>query len=183
MTEELLKQADEEVAVLLEASEAFDMLNIEPKTGKRLAKLIKTLADELREREWQPIKKVYQTKFNQVGNCFPACLATLLGVPIAEIPDVQFDATDWHNNIDIYLQEKHGLALLFISAGNPKGFYICSGTTKRSPDINHAMIYEDGKLWHDPMKGASRKESEIVRFLDICVLVKTFSFQQPKEQE
>jgi len=58
MTEELLKQADEEVAVLLEASEAFDMLNIEPKTGKRLAKLIKTLADELREREWQDISSM-----------------------------------------------------------------------------------------------------------------------------
>jgi len=49
MTEELLKQADDEVAVLLDASEAFDMLNIEPKTGKRLAELIKALADELRE--------------------------------------------------------------------------------------------------------------------------------------
>jgi hypothetical protein len=67
MTEELLKQADEEVAVLLDASEAFDMLNIEPKTGKRLAELIKALADELRCREWQPaIKKTKKIRTNHV---------------------------------------------------------------------------------------------------------------------
>ena len=58
MTEELLKQADDEVAVLLDASEAFDMLNIEPKTGKRLAELIKALADELRCREWRDIETI-----------------------------------------------------------------------------------------------------------------------------
>ena len=52
---ELLKQADEEAGILQIAAESCDVLNIEPQTGKRLASLIKALADEVRGEKWQPI--------------------------------------------------------------------------------------------------------------------------------
>lgn len=29
-------------------------------------------------------------------------------------------------------------------------FYIVGGQSPRNPDVNHACIYQNGKLWHDP---------------------------------
>jgi hypothetical protein len=42
------------------------------------------------------MKKVYQTKFgNKSGNCFPACVASILEIPLESIPNVCVLGEDW----------------------------------------------------------------------------------------
>ena len=100
-------------------------------------------------------KKVYQTKFGKTGNCLHACLATLLGLSIADLPDV--DTYDWQIRLDLlqnYLIEHHELYILTsttteeISKLTYGSIIIVCGETSRG--LMHAVLYQDGKLYHDP---------------------------------
>ena len=100
------------------------------------------------------MKPVPQTKLHnppeQNGNCLAAALASLLELDISEVPEFEdmegdswwFKLIDWLHSIGFHLvvwdQEIHY-----------PGFYIVGGTSPRG-DFLHSVIYENGKLVHDP---------------------------------
>src|SRR5574341_904417 len=101
-------------------------------------------------------RKVDQTEFGPHGNCQSACLATLLGLSIAEVPN--FNAIEGDNNAKWQAQREWlaargwGTITIVPWQGLPwppdRGYYIAGGATPRGS--RHAVIYKDGKLWHVP---------------------------------
>jgi hypothetical protein len=100
--------------------------------------------------------RVDQDQFGLRGNCQSACLATLLGIPLSEVPNwaamegndqLKFDAMrSWLRAIgwDLMTVERGGM-----DAWPPRfGAFIAGGKSARG--IDHAVIYRDGELWHDP---------------------------------
>jgi len=108
------------------------------------------------------MKKVYQTKFGTKGNCLHACIATILNVDLKEIPDIDGDIDEWEKRLELlqaYLIHKHGLFLLTSTVNDVESFtrnvygsiVIVCGESSR--DLKHAVLYKNGKLFHDPYPG------------------------------
>lgn len=113
-------------------------------------------------------KPVFQTRFSskdglEHGNCFTACVASLLGLSIPETPDLnapELQDGSWiHPFLDI-LQE-HGLTFVGTATESRHGplrdykgldgLVIVNGPSPRTWVKNgHAVIYKHGKLFHDP---------------------------------
>lgn len=87
------------------------------------------------------------------ANCFQACLASYFSVPIESIPVVGND-DQWANEIKVWAEDMN-LGFMVFNVPNEdyflsvhRGYSICSGLSTRG--ILHAVIYRDGRLWHDP---------------------------------
>lgn len=101
------------------------------------------------------MKPVMQTKFGMPeGNCFAACLASLLELPIEEIPE--FSEKRWFTEATNWLFSR-GLAIVHIDLleqGMPfhicpaNVYYIASGKSPRG--IEHSVIYQGNRFVHDP---------------------------------
>ena len=116
------------------------------------------------------MRKVYQTHTactdDDPGNCWAACIATMLGLAIEDVPDSFRWETDAHEGWEHYAEflKGYGFAPVAITLGESiKKFMggtkypfstIVHGRSPRS-DCNHGVIYRRGRLWHDPMPGGS----------------------------
>lgn len=88
------------------------------------------------------------------GNCFPACLASILEIGIDEIPNEQGD--DWHSRYEDFLRPM-GLGMVSLAAmdgqGNlwkPKGYSILAAVSPRFAPHLHAVVCYDGEVVFDP---------------------------------
>lgn len=88
------------------------------------------------------------------GNCFDACLASLLEIPLWMVPPFHqmYGRRDRAARISDWLEIIFGLD---VERTNPMEsalpeFYIVSGESPRNAKTNHAVIYRDGVLAHDP---------------------------------
>lgn len=100
---------------------------------------------------------VDQTKFGKgEGNCYQACLASILHLSIDEIP--QFDEAEerggyWLTAANRWANER-GLHIIvvreidWVSWSRYPGYYICGGPAERG--LGHACVYHKGELAHDP---------------------------------
>ncbi len=93
---------------------------------------------------------VTQTKFPQRGNCFRACLATLLNINIDFMPPFE----EQSDNVWIPAKQwllHRGLTLCnYHSSFPPKGYSIAVGQSPRNPNIQHAVIALNGVQYFDP---------------------------------
>lgn len=98
-----------------------------------------------------------QTKFgSKEGNCFAACLASLLEISIEEIPDFFNTEKYWSIICNEYLKTK-GLCFIDIGFQNSdiqywvlnSGFSILTGRSSRH-DCLHSVVAYQGKIIHDP---------------------------------
>lgn len=101
----------------------------------------------------RPVRKINQTAFGKNGNCLSACIAMLTGKEIAEIPNWSHLGGAGSREAFRDWAKANGFVLLSLVQYQhvpwpPQGFYIASGMSPRG--IYHAVIYKDGKLWHDP---------------------------------
>lgn len=102
------------------------------------------------------MEKVYQTDFGPDGNCMSACLATLFGLPISAVPNFYrvagHEPEKWWDAISDWLKPRgYGLLIATVSSEYLElldGALIVGGTSPRG--VQHAVIYVDGALWHDP---------------------------------
>ena len=108
------------------------------------------------------MKPVDQTTWGDDGNCWAACLASLLECSIEEIPDFSpaacrkrgSGAVPWWAFCDGWLRNEHNLALLMILGPNEQSLvmrsahHIVSGMGPRG--IPHSVIALDGDIVHDP---------------------------------
>lgn len=100
---------------------------------------------------------VFQTMFQPQGNCWEACLASLLEVPVSEVPDGRQEGgtrSNW-TQIQMWLFERFGQVLMMLPlhlAGSvavaPEGYYILSG--RALTGIPHAVVARAGMIVHDP---------------------------------
>lgn len=100
------------------------------------------------------MKKVYQTKFGKEGNCFVACLASILELNIEDIPDFR-DVDKWYFDYKRWLLKKFDLDLLALEGWGkrtigfaPKVYAVVSGLSPRG--FQHSTIYFGNEMVHDP---------------------------------
>lgn len=81
------------------------------------------------------------------GNCFSACIASILEIPLAEVPrfmNVSAALMRW-------LAERGLSATLYYSDEFvPPGYSIAAGPSKRFAGRMHACVAFDGVVVHDP---------------------------------
>jgi len=99
---------------------------------------------------------VFQTRFGKPhGNCHAACLASILHVPLDEVPTGLFERKDWQDVINAYLRPMNlGLVVFDYTEGEtwwipPGVFHVLSGPSPRG-DFWHSVVGRDGVLVHDP---------------------------------
>jgi hypothetical protein len=87
------------------------------------------------------------------GDCFAACLASLLDLPLWMVPpfDQMFGRSDWRGRIDEWLLRMFDLTMLRTEGHQhlllPE-FYIANGPAARG--VHHSTIYREGEMVHDP---------------------------------
>jgi hypothetical protein len=93
---------------------------------------------------------VTQTKFPQRGNCFRACLATLLNINIDFMPPFE------EQSDNVWIPAKQWLLMQGLTICNyhsefpPNGYSIAVGQSPRNPNIHHAVVALNGKQYFDP---------------------------------
>lgn len=113
------------------------------------------------------MKPVNQTLFgNGTGNCFAACVASILELPIEEVPNFCVDypePQDWYAVFRAWCTERGVIAMPVVCAASPEeaapsifGWiadefpslpYVVTGETEGGP---HCVVHQAGKPIHDP---------------------------------
>jgi hypothetical protein len=100
------------------------------------------------------VKKVDQTIFGTgKGNCFAACVASILELPIEEVPNFCDAPGNWLVPFKAWLAERGLFAIIVEHAtcvDSARHFIACGdyeGPTGNGP---HAVVYENAKLSHNP---------------------------------
>ena len=103
------------------------------------------------------MKPVMQTDFSiTTGNCFAACVASILELDIDEVPNFcgLYDAESWEAFFDEWLCER-GLYSVPVSFENDDvpewDFYWIVGGYMEGSRIKHSVVWRDDALAHDPI--------------------------------
>lgn len=120
------------------------------------------------------MKPVDQTTFGcPGGNCFSACVASLLEIPVEEVPYFMGDAApdeevDWFTPFLAWLRPR-GLWAIPVPLGNgwkPEGLCILSGKSPRGKFM-HSVVAHGLDVVFDPHPSRAGVESKV----DVVVLV------------
>lgn len=128
-----------------------------------------------RYEEWCVVWPVTQSKFGspaapeeEQGDCFGACLASLIHVTLDKVP--YMTVSTWQRVSHRFLAEHHfrmlDLPRDYAKHLGRETYYIVNGKSPRG-DFLHAVIYRDGQLAHDPHPSGLGVEN----ISDITVLV------------
>lgn len=96
---------------------------------------------------------VDQTKFHTEttrGNCFAAAIASLLDLPLGDIPAFEEAGAEWHEPFLAWCHERRLEPVFLASMEPPKGYSIVSGLSPRGNNVMHSAIALDGTLVFDP---------------------------------
>ena len=108
--------------------------------------------------------RVKQTILGAKGNCFAACVASILELPIEDVPNLgndsdNFNWSDWMRLWNEWLESRnlclsviHYYEWEGVSSTKPKGYSILSAKSPRlkEQELNHAVVCFDGKIVFDP---------------------------------
>ena len=103
------------------------------------------------------MKPIDQTIFGfKKGNCFQACVASIFEREINDVPEFMGDGVDsFYDNLRKW-EGVTGLKFINITVGDEdidiikNCFVIAAGPSPRDKKKNHACIYYNGKMVHDP---------------------------------
>ena len=107
-----------------------------------------------------------QTKFGKQGNCFAACVSSLLGLPIEEVPNVEtlFDIEEyqtfqdempplWAYVMDVFIRSRGYIwrEATEDEINNPPldKVFLCIGRSLNG-ETTHAVLYKNNELFFDP---------------------------------
>lgn len=123
------------------------------------------------------MKPTDQTVFGYPnGNCFAACVASILEIPIEETPSIEgkhFEPT-W----DAWFNER-GLTMVDVPAGDGayiQGFFIATGKsprgglTKSGRPVLHSVVAQNMTLVHDPHPEKRFLDGPPTEYTVICAL-------------
>jgi hypothetical protein len=95
--------------------------------------------------------KVDQTRFYAAGvsrgNCQQAAVASILGLPLEEVPNFA-EAESFWSSFHAFLKERGYIVVELPGNRVPECYYLAYGPAARG--ARHACIYRAGKLVHDP---------------------------------
>lgn len=102
-------------------------------------------------------RKAYQIKDN---DCFSACVASILEVPVEEVPNLHEVGQE---GLLAYLNAWGYTLITVYQEGNPhdwnlfldsvkSGYYI--GSIYKDDGKYHAVVFHNGEIWHDPDRNA-----------------------------
>ena len=107
------------------------------------------------------MKPVYQTKFKGIdapigerGNCWQAAVASILELPLEEVPDIQAYDDDmvWFDEFREWLNQ-YGLSAIGFTPGgiDIQGYHLieCKSTTLKNGEL-HVVVGLNEKVVHDP---------------------------------
>jgi len=88
------------------------------------------------------------------GNCFSACIASILEVPLKNIPNFHTESPrDFDKNVAEWCKSQDFI-LLDITMEDPSlinsCYVIANGTSPRNKDFLHSVVWFDGEIVHDP---------------------------------
>lgn len=105
------------------------------------------------------MKPVDQTKFGRgEGNCFAACIASILEVPLEALPNINgYSDDEWWTKTQRWVEENSDYSYIEVNItsleeANPifgSSYWIATGKSPRG-DFRHAVVYLRGKMVHDP---------------------------------
>ena len=92
------------------------------------------------------------------GNCYAACLASMLDLPLWMVPPFEdmFASHAWHNRTTDWLARMFNLQMVQLEGHQVDAlpeFYIATGPSQRG--VHHSTIYRSGDLMHDPHPSGS----------------------------
>lgn len=94
--------------------------------------------------------KVFQTKKGIGGNCFQACVASMLDVPLWAIPDLANMHEDgWWKKSQEWFRDIGIDAVVY--AGRSDDVPLCIASYERDNGRFHAVVVQNNKIVHDPM--------------------------------
>lgn len=98
------------------------------------------------------MKPVFQDKFGYgKGNCLAACIASILEVPLSDIPEPKISLNNWWLLNTWLFDQGYVLAWVRgtgeINVDSP-GYYIANGMSPRG--LRHSVIWSKDGLIHDP---------------------------------
>jgi hypothetical protein len=131
----------------------------------------------------KPIGITWWESETQTGNHFDACLASLLELPLAQIPQFSLIGVRWCVQLHEFLWEQgyifkgswtiqdegsaFGWLLLDLYSPGVNGCFICSGALEEeTPPIGKTVIYKKGQMIHDP----SPSQIGLSRVVDALVI-------------
>jgi hypothetical protein len=107
------------------------------------------------------VKPVMQTVFGEDGNCMQACIASLLGLPLEEVP--QFPIHGQFFAVERYLKQFDirpvGYPVEKMKLRPYNVYYISTGLSERG--LRHAVVCKDGLMIHDPHPDGTGVEPDI----------------------
>lgn len=97
---------------------------------------------------------VYQNKIGSNGSCFASCIASILELPIKDVPNFVEFGKDWMLELWKFLEPK-GLTYTSVNFKQheaperiPSGYHIISGYAPRG--YRHSVVGFRGQCVHDP---------------------------------
>jgi len=99
------------------------------------------------------MRKVMQTKLGEKkGNCFDACIASILEIDIEKIPPNMMNG-NWHVKYQNWFRTI-GLQMINMRITNatllPDVHYIVSGPSPRHRNCYHSVVGKNAQIVHDP---------------------------------
>jgi hypothetical protein len=99
------------------------------------------------------LKPIDQTVFGEKGDCFEACLASILEIPLEVIP--VFKESDWFKRVNEWLVTR-GLFYIEVRFDEEAinlmkkfmGYHLMCGVAERG--LHHAVVGFKGDVVHDP---------------------------------
>lgn len=93
-----------------------------------------------------------------IGDCWRACIATVLGVPAEDVPHFEKQAHHHEDQNSVWLTarwlEKRGMSLAQVTDAmlwtSENFLCIASGTSPRDPDVRHCVVHDGVDVVHDP---------------------------------
>lgn len=114
------------------------------------------------------MKPVDQEHFRHVGaeqwgDCMRATLASLLELPLADVPhfaqEAKGEPSDYYEAIQDWLCARGFLMVMAMGSGQGKFFapgcdhdvyHLISGLSPRGNDLHHSVVGKNGQIEHDP---------------------------------
>lgn len=99
----------------------------------------------------QHVKPVDQTVLDHVrGNCFSACVASILELTIADVPFFM-EPENWWPGFVKWCEERDVAAVYHTGTDYvPAGYSIAGGPSPSDGNTHHACVAHDGVIVHDP---------------------------------
>jgi D-glycero-D-manno-heptose 1,7-bisphosphate phosphatase len=103
-----------------------------------------------------------QTKFGMPeGNCFSACIASILHLPLADVPPF-CKYEDWWERLTAWLKDRgfYPMIVRYNQEWAPQGFHILSGKSPRG-DFQHSVVAHGAEIVHDPHPSRAGIETRV----------------------